>query len=65
MYEGKIVGMRAPDVSEQELGLLMTGAGSDGQPGSGADPHSPDADEILEMPGALADQPAPRTEEPQ
>ena len=64
MYEGKIVGMRAPDVSEQELGLLMTGAGSDGQPGSGAGPHSPDADEILEMPGALADQPAPRPEEP-
>jgi general nucleoside transport system ATP-binding protein len=64
MYEGKIVGMRAPDVSEQELGLLMTGAGPDGQPGSGAGPHSPDADEILEMPGALADQPAPRPEEP-
>jgi general nucleoside transport system ATP-binding protein len=64
MYEGKIVGMRAPDVSEQELGLLMTGAGSDGQPGSGEGPHSPDADEILEMPGTLADQPAPRPEEP-
>jgi general nucleoside transport system ATP-binding protein len=65
MYEGKIVGMRAPDVSEQELGLLMTGAGSDGQPGSDTGPHSPDADEILELPGALADQPAPRPEEPQ
>jgi general nucleoside transport system ATP-binding protein len=65
MYEGKIVGMRAPDVSEQELGLLMTGAGSDGQPGSGEGPHSPDADEILEMPGTLTDQPAPRPEEPQ
>ena len=64
MYEGKIVGMRAPDVSEQELGLLMTGAGSDGQPGSGTGPHSPDADEILEMPGTLADQPAPLPEEP-
>jgi general nucleoside transport system ATP-binding protein len=65
MYEGKIVGMRAPDVSEQELGLLMTGAGSDGQPGSDTGPHSPDADEILELPGALADQPAPGPEEPQ
>ena len=67
MYEGKIVGMRAPDVSEQELGLLMTGAGhaaSDGQPGSGEGTHSPDADEILEMPDTLDDQPAPRPEEP-
>jgi general nucleoside transport system ATP-binding protein len=64
MYEGKIVGMRAPDIPEQELGLLMTGAGSDGQPGSGTGPHSPDADEILEMPDELADQTAPRTEEP-
>jgi simple sugar transport system ATP-binding protein len=63
MYEGKIVGMRAPDIPEQELGLLMTGAGSDGEPGSGTDPHSPDADEILEMPGTLADQPA-QPEEP-
>jgi general nucleoside transport system ATP-binding protein len=66
MYEGKIVGMRAPDVPEQELGLLMIGAGgagSDGQPDSGARPHSPDADEILEMPGTLADQPA-QPEEP-
>jgi hypothetical protein len=43
----------------------MTGAGSDGQPGSGEGPHSPDADEILEMPGTLTDQPAPRPEEPQ
>jgi general nucleoside transport system ATP-binding protein len=64
MYEGKIVGMCAPDIPEQELGLLMTGAGSDGQPGSGTGPHSPDADEILEMPGPLGDQAAPRTEEP-
>jgi general nucleoside transport system ATP-binding protein len=64
MYEGKIVGIRAPDIPEQELGLLMTGAGSDGQPGSGAGSHSPDADEILQMPDPLADQAAPRTEEP-
>ncbi len=67
MYEGKIVGVRAPDISEQELGLLMTGAGGagpDGQPGSGEAPHSPDADEVLELPGALPDQPAPRPEEP-
>jgi hypothetical protein len=45
----------------------MTGAGdaaSDGQPDSSTGQHSPDADEILEMPGTLADQPAPRTEEP-
>jgi len=63
MYEGKIVGMCPPDISEQELGLLMTGAASDGQPGSGTGPHSPDADEILEMPGTL-DQAAPPTEEP-
>jgi general nucleoside transport system ATP-binding protein len=67
MYEGKIVGMCAPDTPEHELGLLMTGAGSagpDGQPDNGTGPHSPDADEILEMPGTLADQPAPRPEEP-
>jgi general nucleoside transport system ATP-binding protein len=67
MYEGKIVGMCAPDTPEHELGLLMTGAGSegpDGQPGSGTGPHTLDADEILEMPGTLADQTAPQTEEP-
>jgi len=64
MYEGKIVGMCAPDIPEQELGLLMTGAGSDGQPDSAARPFSPDADEILEMPGTLADQTAPQPEEP-
>jgi general nucleoside transport system ATP-binding protein len=67
MYEGKIVGMCAPDVPEQELGLLMTGAGSagsDGEPGSGTGPHSPDADEIMQTPDTLADQAAPRTEEP-
>jgi general nucleoside transport system ATP-binding protein len=63
MYEGKIVGMRGPDIPEEELGLLMTGAGSDGQPDSGEAPHSPDADEILEMPGTLG-QAAPPTEEP-
>jgi general nucleoside transport system ATP-binding protein len=66
MYEGKIVGMREPDVPEEELGLLMIGAGgagSDGQPDGAAGRHSPDADEILEMPGTL-DQPAPPTEEP-
>jgi general nucleoside transport system ATP-binding protein len=28
MYEGKIVGVCAPDVPEQELGLLMAGAGT-------------------------------------
>jgi general nucleoside transport system ATP-binding protein len=65
MYEGKIVGMRAPDVPEQELGLLMTGAGSDGQPGSGTGPHLLDADQILEEPGTLDDQAPPRSEEPQ
>jgi general nucleoside transport system ATP-binding protein len=64
MYEGKIVGMCAPDVPEQELGLLMIGAGADGQADSGTGPHSPDADEILEMPDTVADPAAPRTEEP-
>jgi general nucleoside transport system ATP-binding protein len=64
MYDGKIVGMCAPDVPEQELGLLMIGAGADGQPGSGTGPHSPDADEILQMPDTVADPAAPRTEEP-
>jgi hypothetical protein len=39
------------------------GAGSDGQADSGTRPHSPDADEILEMPGTLG-QAVPPTEEP-
>jgi general nucleoside transport system ATP-binding protein len=64
MYEGKIVGMSAPDIPEHELGLLMTGAGTDGQPGNGPAPHTPDADEILQFPDPLAGQAAPRTEEP-
>jgi general nucleoside transport system ATP-binding protein len=64
MYEGKIVGMAAPDIPEQELGLLMAGAGANGQPGGGDGPRTPDADEILELPGSLAPQAAPRSEEP-
>jgi len=65
MYEGKIVGMCAPDIPEQELGLLMAGATSaDGQ-GNGTAPHraDADADELLEM-GELPTGPAkPQAEE--
>jgi general nucleoside transport system ATP-binding protein len=63
MYEGKIVGVRPPDVPEQELGLLMAGAGADGQAADGAGPHHLDADEALELPQALARQADPLTEE--
>jgi general nucleoside transport system ATP-binding protein len=55
MYEGKIVGIRPPDVPEQELGLLMAGAGADGQPADGAGPTRLDADEALELPQASED----------
>jgi general nucleoside transport system ATP-binding protein len=64
MYEGKIVGIRPPDVPEQELGLLMAGAGADGQPADGAGPTRLDADEALELPQALAGHADTLTEEP-
>jgi general nucleoside transport system ATP-binding protein len=67
MYEGKIVGMCAPDISEQELGLLMAGAGSNGEAADDKRPHAPDADQILQIPdprAAEASESAPRTEEP-
>jgi general nucleoside transport system ATP-binding protein len=63
MYEGKIVGVRAPDVPEHELGLLMAGAGADGQAAGGAGPHQLDADEALELPQALAGPADPLTKE--
>jgi simple sugar transport system ATP-binding protein len=28
MYEGEVVAMRSPDVTREELGLLMAGAGT-------------------------------------
>jgi simple sugar transport system ATP-binding protein len=67
MYEGKIVGFCSPDVPEQELGLLMAGAGSGAgeQPGDHAAPHQPSADEILEIPGPSADHAQLRAEEPE
>jgi general nucleoside transport system ATP-binding protein len=62
MYEGKIVGFCAPDVAEHELGLLMAGAA--GQPGNGAAPHRPDADEILQIPDLSTDDGKPGAAEP-
>jgi general nucleoside transport system ATP-binding protein len=73
MYEGKIVGMCDPDIPEQELGLLMAGAGTAAEPGSGspgdgpADP-GPAADvdvalEIPEQPSGLTEPAGPRAEE--
>ena len=75
MYEGKVVGMCAPDIPEQELGLLMAGAGTGTgvEAGAGAGnaagegAHTPDADEILQIPDPRAADPAesaPRSEEP-
>jgi general nucleoside transport system ATP-binding protein len=61
MYEGKIVGICAPDIPEQELGLLMAG-GADAQAAGGSDPQpggntgAPDPDEALELPGALPEE---------
>ena len=37
MYEGKIVAFRPPSVPVEELGLLMAGAGGDGEPGDHAE----------------------------
>jgi general nucleoside transport system ATP-binding protein len=65
MYEGKIVGVRGPDVPEQELGLLMAGASAEGQAVDGAAPVRLDADEALELPQALAGQADPVTEDHQ
>ena len=62
MYEGKIVGMCAPDIAEHELGLLMAGAA--GQQGDGAGPHQLDADQILELPDLPAGHVEPLAEEP-
>ena len=69
MYEGKIVGMCAPDIPEQELGLLMAGARSDGEPdgapvSTGEGTHMPDTDELLEIPDPRAGEAPTRTEEP-
>jgi general nucleoside transport system ATP-binding protein len=69
MYEGKIVGMCAPDIPEQELGLLMAGAGSNGEasgapPGTSGGTHTPDTDELLEIPDPRPGETATRTEEP-
>ncbi len=69
MYEGKIVGIRAPDVPEQELGLLMAGAAGDGrqagdgQAAVGAMSGPLDADQALELPQATAGQADPLTKE--
>src|SRR6202020_3574072 len=38
MYEGKITGFRPPDVSVEELGLLMAGASTDAEPAGAAGP---------------------------
>jgi general nucleoside transport system ATP-binding protein len=41
MYEGRIVGFCSPDIPEQELGLLMAGAGLEGAPADGSRPVQP------------------------
>jgi general nucleoside transport system ATP-binding protein len=63
MYEGKIVGMCAPDIPEQELGLLMAGAATGDAHGNGSVPHRPDTDELLQS-APLADEATPQAEEP-
>jgi general nucleoside transport system ATP-binding protein len=64
MYEGKIVGMCAPDIPEQELGLLMAGAATATAQGNGSAPHRPDADELLETTALATDPVPPLAEEP-
>jgi general nucleoside transport system ATP-binding protein len=64
MYEGKIVGMCAPDIPEQELGLLMAGAATAAAEVNGSAPHRPDADELLETTALATDQATPLAEEP-
>jgi general nucleoside transport system ATP-binding protein len=64
MYEGKIVGMCAPDIPEQELGLLMAGAVTAAAQVHGGTPHQPDADELLETTALATDQATPLAEEP-
>jgi len=63
MYEGKIVGMCAPDIAEQELGLLMAGATTADGLGNGSAPHRPDADELMQTVEPPAGQAKPRAEE--
>jgi general nucleoside transport system ATP-binding protein len=63
MYEGKIVGLCAPDIPEHELGLLMAGAGAGGQEADGAVPGLLDADQALELPQVSAGQADPIREE--
>jgi simple sugar transport system ATP-binding protein len=63
MYEGKIVGMCAPDIPEQELGLLMAGATTTGEQGNGSRPQGPRADESLHAAELPADPATPRAEE--
>jgi general nucleoside transport system ATP-binding protein len=65
MYEGKIVGMCAPDIPEQELGLLMAGAATGDTQGNGSAPHRPDADELLQSAPLATDVATPQAEEPQ
>ncbi len=64
MYEGKIVGMCAPDIPEEELGLLMAGAATAAALGNGSAAHRPDADELLQTAPLATDQATPRAEEP-
>ncbi|HTX81794.1 MAG TPA: ABC transporter ATP-binding protein, partial [Streptosporangiaceae bacterium] len=65
MYEGRIVGFCAPDIAEHELGLLMAGARATGPHDDNGQPHQLDADEILELPDALADHAEPQVQEPE
>ncbi len=61
MYEGKIVGFCPPDTPEEELGLMMAGAGVSKKAQSDVN-HQPSIDERLEQPGAV--RPEPQAEEP-
>jgi general nucleoside transport system ATP-binding protein len=62
MYEGKIVGFCSPEVPEEQLGLMMAGAGLGNGASAEAD-HGPTIDEQLEQPGAVG--PEPLAEEPE
>jgi general nucleoside transport system ATP-binding protein len=62
MYEGTIVGFCSPEVPEEQLGLMMAGAGLGNGASSEAD-QGVGTDEQLEQPGAVG--PEPLAEEPE
>jgi len=61
IYEGRIVGFVPPDTPEAELGLMMAGGG---RAELGGAEHRLDADELLEVPGALGQESQAEEQQP-